>query len=44
MEAGLTKHIWDMDEVVALVPKPVIGPSLKDRDILLSALAKLELS
>ena len=27
MEAGLTDHVWTLDEVIALVPKPTVGPS-----------------
>ncbi len=44
MEAGLTGHIWGINEIVALLPKPVIGPSLKDREILRRALERSDLS
>jgi hypothetical protein len=44
MEAGLTNHIWSMDEIIALLPKVAIRPSLKDQQILLSALGRLELT
>jgi IS1 family transposase len=44
MEAGLTGHIWRIDEIVALLPKPLIGPSLKDPKILRRALERMELT
>jgi IS1 family transposase len=44
MEAGLSNHLWSMDEIIGLLPKVAIGPSLKDQQILLSALGRLELS
>jgi len=33
MEAGLTDHVWDVEELVALLPKPVVRPSQIDREL-----------
>jgi IS1 family transposase len=33
MEAGLADHVWTMDELVALLPKPTVSKSTIDRDM-----------
>lgn len=38
MEAGLTDHVWSVEDLVALIPKPIVGPSKIDREILRRAL------
>ena len=40
MEAGLADHVWSIDGLVALLPKPVVRASTIERDLLLSALAR----
>jgi IS1 family transposase len=40
MEAGLTNHIWTVEELIALLPKPVVRPSTIDRDLLRRALGE----
>src|ERR1035437_472505 len=32
MEAGLTGHVWSVEELIALLPKPVARPSMIGRD------------
>lgn len=39
-EAGLSDHIWDVEELLALLPKPIISESKTERDILQQALAR----
>jgi hypothetical protein len=41
MEAGLANHIWTVDELIALLPKPVARPTTKDRELLLRALGEI---
>jgi hypothetical protein len=40
MQAGLTDHVWGIDELIALLPKPVVRESSIEREILQKALAK----
>ena len=41
MEAGLANHVWTVDELIALLPKPVARPTTKDRELLLRALGEI---
>lgn len=34
METGLTDHVWDIEDLVAMIPKPVVSKSTIDRDLL----------
>jgi IS1 family transposase len=38
MEAGLTDHIWSLEELCALLPKPVVKASLIEKNLVLKAL------
>jgi len=38
MEAGLTDHIWNLGELVALMPKPVAKASAIGSDLVRKAL------
>jgi len=38
MEAGLTDHVWTLEELIALLPKPVVKSSTVEREMLLRAL------
>jgi IS1 family transposase len=40
MEAGLTDHVWSTDELIALLPKPTVGPSRIDRELFRRALGE----
>jgi len=40
MEAGLTDHIWSLEELCALIPKPVVSASRIEREALLKALGE----
>ena len=40
MEAGLADHVWTLDEVIALLPKPTVGPSRIDRELFRRALGE----
>jgi IS1 family transposase len=40
MEAGLTDHVWDTEELIALLPKPTVGPSRIDRELFRRALGE----
>ena len=42
MEAGLTQSIWTIRDLVNLIPKPVVGPSIKDRALLATFFANVE--
>jgi hypothetical protein len=33
MEAGLADHVWTMDELIALLPKPTVSKSTIDREL-----------
>jgi IS1 family transposase len=39
MEAGLTDHVWSLEELCALLPKPVVKASLIEKNLTLKALA-----
>jgi IS1 family transposase len=39
MAAGLTDHVWSLEELCALIPKPVASESQIERNLLLKALA-----
>jgi IS1 family transposase len=41
MEAGLTGHVWSMDELIALLPKPTVGPSRIDPELFRKALGEI---
>jgi hypothetical protein len=38
-EAGLTDHVWDLEELCALLPKPVVKASTIEQEMLLKALS-----
>jgi IS1 family transposase len=38
MEAGLTDHVWTLEELVALMPEPTVGESTIERELILKAL------
>lgn len=38
MESGLADHIWSVDDLIALLPKPVVGPSRIDQELFRKAL------
>lgn len=40
MEAGLADHVWTIEELVALMPKPTVAKSTIDRDLLRKALGE----
>jgi IS1 family transposase len=40
MEAGLTDHIWTVEDLISLLPKPVVRPSTIDRELLRRALGE----
>jgi hypothetical protein len=40
MEAGITDHVWSVDDLVALLPKPVVGPSRIDQELFRKALGE----
>lgn len=40
MEAGLSNHVWGIEELVALLPKPVVKGSTKDSNMLRKALGE----
>jgi hypothetical protein len=39
MEAGLTDHVWGIEELCALLPKPTISASKIEKDLVAKALA-----
>ncbi|MGC2109004.1 MAG: IS1 family transposase [Candidatus Korobacteraceae bacterium] len=39
MQAGLSDHVWEVEELCALLPKPTVSKSTIERDLLLRALA-----
>jgi IS1 family transposase len=41
MEAKLTDHVWNVEDLVALIPKPVVGPSRIDRELFRKALGEV---
>jgi IS1 family transposase len=40
MEAKIADHVWSVEELISLLPEPVVSPSTKDRDMLLRALGE----
>ena len=40
MEARLTDHVWNVEDLVALIPKPIVGPSRIDRELFRRALGE----
>jgi hypothetical protein len=40
MEAGLTDHIWSLDELCALMPKPTVSHSKIEGNLVSKALGK----
>ena len=40
MEAGISDHVWSLEELVALLPKPVVRASTIKRDLLAKALGE----
>jgi len=38
MEAGIADHFWSVEDLVALIPKPKVGPSRIDRELFRKAL------
>lgn len=40
MEAGLTNHIWNLEELIALLPKPIVRTSSLENDLLQQALQR----
>lgn len=40
-EAGLSEHVWSIEELIALLPKPVVKESTIEKDILVRALQTL---
>jgi hypothetical protein len=40
MEAGLADHVWTMDELIALLPRPTVAKSTIDRDLFRRALGE----
>jgi hypothetical protein len=42
MEAGLTDHVWSLEELCALMPKPVVKASKIEKNMLLKAMGKSE--
>jgi hypothetical protein len=37
MEAGLTDHVWSLEEICALLPKPTVKPSIVEKDLIRKA-------
>jgi hypothetical protein len=33
MEAGIANHVWSIEDMVALIPKPTVGPFKTDREL-----------
>jgi len=40
MQAGISDHIWGLDELIALLPKPVVRASTIEQRLLAEALAQ----
>jgi len=40
MEAGLADHVWSLEELIALLPKPTVSKSTIDRDLFRRALGE----
>jgi IS1 family transposase len=41
MEAGLTDHVWTMDELIAILPKPTVSKSKIDNELFRRALGEI---
>jgi len=41
MEAGLADHVWSIEELIALLPKPTVSKSTIDRDMFRRALGEI---
>jgi hypothetical protein len=41
MEAGIANHVWTVEELIALVPKPTVSASTIDRDLFRRALGEI---
>jgi IS1 family transposase len=42
MEAGLSDHVWSLEELCALLPKPVVKASTIDRSLIMRALGEMK--
>jgi hypothetical protein len=42
MEAGITDHVWSLEEICALLPKPTVKASAIEKNLLVKALAVRE--
>lgn len=40
MAAALTDHVWAVEDLIALIPKPVVGPSRIDQELFKRALGE----
>jgi len=43
MQAGITDHVWTIEELCALIPEKIAAKSTADRDMLLKALGAVEI-
>ena len=41
MEAKISDHVWTVDDLIALIPKPTVGPSRIDRELFRKALGEV---
>jgi len=41
MEAGLADHVWTVDELIALLPPPVVSKSKIDNELFRRALGEI---
>ena len=41
MEARLTDHVWSVEDLVALIPKPIVRPTTMDPELFLRALGEI---
>jgi IS1 family transposase len=41
MEAGLSDHVWNVEDLVSLIPKPTVGPFKADRELFKRALGEV---
>lgn len=41
MEAGLVDHVWTVEYLIRLLPKPVARPTTKDHELFLRALGEV---
>ena len=40
MESGLADHVWSVEDLVALIPKPIVSPSQIDNQLFRKALGE----